>query len=629
MNIYNRLYYDICEVLYPGIRCINFNQDSGIASIYTKNYAASFHFTYQEESKITKQLNMVSFRNGTGDNLFDFLEKVKEKDLLVPIHDNGLVERDISKCLFDVMKIEISDSVIDNTCMEVIKRYFPHLKEIEFNHCQIDSSCSFKNIKADLYFEDSEIENMRSFQGCEAELSFLRVKVNKISPTIISSRKITIRSICKQQDINAYELFLKCHFEELKQLEIGNQDISDSFENGFFYLPFSAPKLEEVSIVGKVKDLNFLTKFKYLREISVRAIEDELGLGTAVVTDYNERRKIKERNEKAYQIRKILDLNAEDCYLIGELETERILKLCHFLSFLNTQKEELSTTILEEQNPYQLSKKVDSVVKSYYEYEDGILYSKKAPNDLEVLFGKKPQYRLLNNFLYEYQRDQKKIVMAKDFIYRQDGTPIIFHHRKRQIHTPEEAIRFMFGRTTSKDDSKSYYYNRFLDYLREYPEEDMPIECFIDKVQEEFQIDITEDTFKGLEGATEINKAIFQYNRFRRIKREIKAKQKCYKESLENLIEKNYSLFNFQEKIYLYIHREDSVIEANVAASSKEKEKFERWLEDEEGILESINQKTNGLYSKYQQYMRLTEKSYHTKMQDIEVKKSYVKKIKC
>lgn len=93
-----------------------------------------------------------------------------------------------------------------------------------------------------------------------------------------------------------------------------------------------------------------------------------------------------------------------------------------------------------------------------------------------------------------------------------------------------------------------------------------------------------------------------------------------------NLIEEAYSLFNFQEKIYLYIHRGDNEIYSNV--SEKIKEKFGKWLENEEEVLESINHKTNGLYSKYQQYMRLTAKSYHTRMQDIEVKKSYVKKIK-
>ena len=140
------------------------------------------------------------------------------------------------------------------------------------------------------------------------------------------SRKIEIKSICKQLDINVYELFLKCHFKELKQLEIGNQDIKDSFENSFLYFPFAAPKLEEVTISGKVKDLNFLTEFKYLREIFVHATEDELGLGTAVVTDYHEREKIIERNKKAYQIRKISNPNEDDQYLIGELEIERIIK---------------------------------------------------------------------------------------------------------------------------------------------------------------------------------------------------------------------------------------------------------------------------------------------------------------
>lgn len=627
MNIYDKLYYDICEVLYPGIQCINFDKNSGTVRIYAKDYTASFSFHYQEESKIIRQLSMVSFHSGTGSNLFDFLERVKKADLSIPVGDNGFVERDISKCLLDVTKIVISDSMIDNTCMKVIRKYFPHLKEIEFNNCQIDSSCSFENVNACLSFEDSEIENMRSFYQCEAELSFLRVKVNKISPTIISSKKIIIRSIRKQQDINVYELFLKCHFKELKKLEIGNQNINDSFENGFFYLPFSAPKLEEVIIHGKVRDLNFLTKFKYLREILVHATEDELGLGTAVVTDCNERRKMIEGNKKAYQIRKKLDPNAEDQYLIGELEIERILKLCHFLSFLDVSKEELFTNTLDEQISHLLSMKIDSDVKTYYEYEDGILYLKKAPDALDAFFGNKPQYRILNNFLYEYQENQKNnIVRTKDFIYRQDGTPILFPHKKRQIHTTEEAIRFMSGRTIHKVDSKSYYYQRFLDYLRDYNEEDMPMECFIDRIQEEFQIEVTEDTLKGLEGATELNKAIFQYNQSKKRKREITEKQKFYKKSLINLIEEAYSLFNFQEKIYLYIHRGDNEIYSNV--SEKIKEKFGKWLENEEEVLESINHKTKGLYSKYQQYMRLTAKSYHTRMQDIEVKKSYVKKIK-
>ena len=72
----------------------------------------------------------------------------------------------------------------------------------------------------------------------------------------------------------------------------------------------------------------------------------------------------------------------------------------------------------------------------------------------------------------------------------------------------------------------------------------------------------------------------------------------------------------------------DNVINSNSSLTEVIHKKFDKWIEEEEKVLESIHQKTNGLYSKYQQYMKLTNKNYHSKTPDIEVKKSYIKKIK-
>lgn len=72
----------------------------------------------------------------------------------------------------------------------------------------------------------------------------------------------------------------------------------------------------------------------------------------------------------------------------------------------------------------------------------------------------------------------------------------------------------------------------------------------------------------------------------------------------------------------------DNVIESNPSLTEKIHKEFDKWIEEEEEVLEGIHQKTNGLYSKYQQYMKLTNKSYDSKTPDIEVKKSYIKKIK-
>lgn len=181
-----------------------------------------------------------------------------------------------------------------------------------------------------------------------------------------------------------------------------------------------------------------------------------------------------------------------------------------------------------------------------------------------------------------------------------------------------------------RNDNKSYNYDFFLEYLKEYQEEDMPIECFIDMLEEVFPLDIAEmqNLLKDLEGAEELKKVFSQYHRFRQIKKEIKEKQNGYRESLMNLIEENYSFFTFQEKVYLYTHHMDNVINSNSSLTEVIHKKFDKWIEEEEKVLESIHQKTNGLYSKYQQYMKLTNKNYHSKTPDIEVKKSYIKKIK-
>ena len=186
----------------------------------------------------------------------------------------------------------------------------------------------------------------------------------------------------------------------------------------------------------------------------------------------------------------------------------------------------------------------------------------------------------------------------------------------------------MEERTIGRNDNKSYNYD-FLEYLKEYQEEDMTIECFIEMLEEVLQLDIIkiQNLLKDLEGAEELKKVFFQYYRFRQIKRDIKEKQNGYQESLMNLIEENYSFFTFQEKVYLYTHHMDNVIKSNSSLTEKIHKEFDKWIENEEEVLENINQKTNGLYCKYQKYMKLTNKSCDSKTPDIEVKKSYIKKI--
>ena len=516
-KVYNRIYNDIISHFYPDVYLWNqednINQwntfqkrgwkgyrDGGKVCKSTENYCGSYTFDFKDPYITDKKtLRFTSYQASAGLNLLDFVRSVLQADEQILVKMDGLQVLDARAHLLDVLYVVVQDSVIDNLFLKVLRRYFHHLEKIEFYHCQIKQECDFSKITEQMEFHYCQMDSIRSFHDCKAPLELWRTKVSKIVPATLLTPSFRIHCLSHQYSIDLKQLFLMCNFPQLEHFSVSPETTYDaySFEDQFSYLPDSAPQLETIEIEGKVRTLNFLTRFRHLIHFGIFAIYDDFSLRYPAVTDYRERDRILKRNYEQYEITKILEPFTEDRFVIERLEQERILRLCQFLSTLDYTEEDRkffehpqyqsfysSPTFQKETAEYFKSLSTSEDIPYLYEcyYDQFIL--RKQPNDGEAMMGYQSKYRFFFSHLCQYeprnfrlaknnQVDPHQIVLAKNFLYASNGKPIVFVGGKKTRLTKKEALEKM-----KQVEKKEFHYDEYVKeeaqtFLKNYTDKDM------------------------------------------------------------------------------------------------------------------------------------------------------------
>ena len=586
----------------PNIKSFKYLIDGGRVIKKTKDYGCSYGYDLKSDSRIrgNRELSFISFNGAASINLLDFIDSVIKGDPDIFTKMEDYVFYDIRKQLFEVVEIHVNDTIVDDMFVKTLKKYFSKLEEIRFYNCTIKSECDFSRIKQNLYFSSSVIENIRSFNGCEANININGSKIIKISPAVINSKEVILNNLF-HSDINIKELFLKCNFPNLKSVQIEVSKSTSyggaySYEDAFIYLPFSAPNLEKIIIFGKVRDLNFLTEFKYLYDFSLLSSSDDMGMFLPSITSSVEREKIYERNKIQLEIEKILNPDDDEDVLLAKIELERIKKLSHFLSRISYNE---ADDVFKNSDIKSLADTIDPLVPYYYEcWYDTLVYKKQPPKEDYCL---RPDiYHIYNNHLCVcnpsmlYKVGKKQIVKAVPFIYAANGLPIVFKSSFKPPRSIEEAKRLK-GYYSG---NRSVNYERFIEELRDLSLEDkiMPLSVFLDRIKEASYYFPTSDDFMKFGPAG--RKIAYTFEMLRREderRNYIDTKIAKYISLYNKAIMDNYDSFTLEEKKYIYGN--DLNLISDVTYDDIDK-----------GVLKSIDLKTGGMYSKYYNYIN----GFHT-----------------
>lgn len=633
-RLYNKLYHDVYIYFYPDIHLLNqegdvnqfntFNKkgwkyflDGGRIIKATKNYNCSYDFDFKDNENLSKRiLRFCSYNEPSGVNLLDFIKSVLNGDPKIFVKSENLICYDSKKYLFEVISIYVNDSVIDEMFFQVLKRYFHKVEKIRFNNCIIKRECNLNNVNAYIELDHTIIENCRSLNDCKSDIYMIRSSISQISPTTIQSQKLTISCLSLKHYVDLKMLFLKCNFPNLISFKVDPETHYDtySFEDAFTYLPYSAPNLEKIIIEGKVKNLNFLTKFKYLINCSVLSIYDDSSLRYANITDKKEREKIFERNKSLYEIKKILFPSLEDKYIITDLEEERILRLCHFLSTLSYTEEDKRVFTEKDIIKVLVSKTIDHNIEYYYEcYYDTLRLKRQKAEEIYLNYNK--MYRFFGKYLCIYdpvkelfQKNKNQILQTKSYMFSSNGIPIVFKENVKPIRTMEEAKKKMSKVKNTEINVSDYEYQSFIEFLKKYSKEmkePILVDDFIYLISEQLCYSVKGQDFLTFGSAGKRISYAFDANQrsYKRIY-DIRYKVDRYKKLLVGTINDNYESFTIEEKAYIYCDKFDM----RISQTKEQKEKFKTFYDilitDEESTLRSINLKTNGLYSKYRNYIR-------------------------
>lgn len=620
----NRINNDIASIENPDVYLINqegdkncFNSfkkksktktiDGGTIVKNSSNYYGCFSYDLGKVELIKGlKLRFISYSEHSGINFLDYINSVLTADPKIFVRLKGLLVQDIRKYLLEVTRIDIIRTTVDNILIQNISKYFKNLEFIEFHNCTIKKECNFNTLNCNIKVTESIIENINSFSEFKGDIDMIRTNIDKISPTNILSEKLLIcHGNFKNEEIKL--LFLSCNFPNLKEFRIDSITAyaNYSFEDSFTYLPSSAPKLEKLIIKGKIKSLNFLTQFKYLIDCTILSIYDDWSMFNPYITDGKEREKIKKNNKLQIEIQKILNPNEDLKYIETTTEFNRILKIIktnQLLSYTNEEKEFLLSHL--DLIKYYFNNIQSGNIDNYYRRYFDSLELNKVDSDIDCLLGTGHKIKILNNILYFYQsiRDIKKeIVVAHNYIYYIDGKPIIFDEKYRKqvkIDTIEKARAFMNDKRVSSFNLDESYYQDFLKLLNELKQEDKDIAIgdLINAI-ETFDIKVCLDiAFKKL-GNKNIMYVMDYYNRLLNREKDLKNKERKYKELLYQLIFDNYDKFNIEEKKCLY----NDIIQYDHTFL------FHKEIDSDESYLETIDKKTNGLYKKYKKIIDLIQ----------------------
>lgn len=657
-KLYSRLKEDVYSYFYPDAYLLNqennINQfnvsrkngwrhfiDGGEVIKNTENYCCKYTFDYEYNvSKETKKLTFNSYNDSSGLNLLDFVNSVLNGDSKIFVKVENLNFYDARKYLFEVVEILVKDSVIDAIFLQVLKKYFHKIKRIEFRRCTIKKECNLNSIDAetDIAFHNTIIENSRSLNDCASDIYMLRASIKQIFPITIKSKKILINFLSQENYIDLKLLFLECNFPNLIFFQVDPEVYYDnySFEDAFTYLPDSAPNLEEIYIEGKIRDLKFLTKFKYLINCNILSIQDEASY-YANITNRKEKEKILERNKYQYEVKKILFPYLEDKFIISELERTRLLRLSHFLSTLSYTEED--KRIFKEKDIIRAltNKNINAQIEYYFECYFDTLRLKRQFFERKRILWDEERYRFFGKYLCQYnptleilQDNKKSILLSKSFLFASNGLPIIFIGRQGRPMTKEKATALMHEAEMLGIQPESAYEFQFktlTNFFKEFSKEiDQPIladelnNIIYDKVYSF----ITGNEFLtyGSEGKR-ISYAFDTCKRAQERLDNIIDKINKTKKLLVEIIRENYNSFVVEEKAFMffdYIKTYCSSEEAAVAfyddyyncvkaevqnnKMTNFKTVYKILVSDPKCVLKSINSKTNGLYSKYCNYIK-------------------------
>lgn len=232
MDIYSKIYNDIMSFKMNGVYIVNqegdynkqnsFNKrgwkyyiNGGKVAINKDNYFCSYYFDIANDK--AKYLSFTSFIDNSGLCLLDFIDKVNNCDKTIFTWNDGYKYYDLSKYLYKVNKIEITNSNIDKTLINTISKYFNNLDSIIFNHCKIDENCNFNIINCKLEFNYCIIDSNRVFNDFAGELKLDRSNFNKIANSNINSPFISLNGINNNK---LKLLFLMSNFPNLINLQI-------------------------------------------------------------------------------------------------------------------------------------------------------------------------------------------------------------------------------------------------------------------------------------------------------------------------------------------------------------------------------------------------------------------------
>lgn len=576
---------------YRNIRFPTKYSDGGVVVDNNEKFYAYYNYDFKgnQNTFLANMLHFQSFNGDSSKNLLTFIDNILKSNDLVEI--NGLEVKNLKSKLFEAKYIIISSTEVNNDLIKNIKRYFPNIIKLKFNGCNILQETSFEKLNSSIEFYECNIDNILSFRNNKSDLDIWYSNIDRITPCDIDSPVIRFRSIGHNYHVPLKEIFLKCNFPKLTNLEItcDSNERCRSHEKDFYFLPYSAPNLEVLTIEGKVFDLDFLSRLKNIcrASISSRTKNSWYDFEVPYITNGKERKKLEEKNKEMVEYYKKLYPFFSIDALSSKAEFNRLLKLTDTYYLMQPRYEnELEDLIKNGPINFNIpdnQKVIDYFIARYNKLEH------QKRDEFDFLDSKK--YSIKNNILYEeYQRYLKgfeKIVKTKLFMYHSSGLPIIFDgytkikpKRIEDMPEPTEKNRYFDCEKERKEliteefvSTDFYHYNDLSFLVSELgvgilqPGDFSKISPFLSSLVEK-------------------ENRLYHVDDFRK-KEEIK----CFNNLLK-IIDDIYDELTIEEKMYLL-----KVYENDLLILSKSFLHLDKQYEiDEEGLFDSINEKSNGRY---------------------------------
>lgn len=590
--------------------------NGGVVEKHDDSYRVSYNFDFGME--FTPRLLFYSYHGDAGVNLHSFIKELSSASPSIFVIMDGFIPHDIRKEICKIKEIQIKNTDINYNLTKVIATFFPNLETLKFLNCTILQDASFKNINADIEFNSSNILSTLCFRETKSNIKLNRSNIFDIYPININSSSLELGSIGKNYTVNIQELFLKCNFPNLKELRVSSEASNPeySYEKSFMYLPFSAPNLEKVYISGKVYSFDFLRKLKYLVYASVESIIDYDDVNGAIypyITNGYERKKLEETNKKRIEYASKMMPYIPKEFLSSLVELKKILERAD-INHLLAYDENVKNILLGHSDfiEYIASLPNSFTVEQYYKAKyDSLEFYRRETNPMACIRGTE-QYEIKGDILYVNNSDimakysnYPKIVIAQKFIYHMSGIPIIF-----------DKYRFVPKKMNQLPDTDNYkkytWRDNRLDHIKDMvkslPADDIKVYEFIEYFLIESGIVPTANELRKY--SKEFASYFYPYRREEIRTSEIGCKNMKYQMLLAKLIEEIYSNLTLQEKIYIISHISDYVLEKFVI-NFVDKD-YSSLIGDEQQLLDSLNNKTNGLYNKYKRLMKETYLQYYS-----------------